>query len=329
MRNLEVATKSIPEFKLGGPVVEMEGGKAKLVLGKKEGIRLDDRMYAAEFSIDESGKMSQDNVGFLRISSVSDNREVDALSTCSLVGGTCDVGMLLIENPRLGLDITAGFGISPLGVSAGTVDDTYYSGLGLIFDEALESTSNCLTLDARYNLAPLVNLSQLFAGIGVNLGWAAMENAHIVDYYEYSDPPDIPSAFVLDVEGTLLKKLYWRRFALLLGAGITWNTLNFDYSCTYDDYSLTFSAESIGFKLDLGMEFALTANLNLGAGAVYKSLGSSFWRLRDDLYVDRIYDEFGAPEVDFSGTALRFWLTYSPPALSFDPFSMFRGRLGI
>lgn len=324
--NIGAAVRRIREFHLVSPAVEVEGSRVKFRLGRREGLSLDDRLYSVEYLSEGGGRTGERRAGFIRTIRVGDNRERNAFSTARIVGGRCEIGMLLVENPRMGVDIGIAAGSAPLAVDGGYVQDPQ-TGMDLDFYEDMDRRQAVFSLDARYNLAPRIGISQLFAGFDWGIGFVNLD----LGIWEghggvFNDNPPLADLQFLD--GYLLKKFWIGRAALTLAAGASWNSLGFRYVDDDGDEHL-FEAANIGFRGDAGFEYALTANLVIGAGAVFRVSEPVVWTVSGDGFGRRELTWPDAPEVDFSGTGFNIWLSYSPPSLGIDPFSLLRGRLGI
>jgi len=323
--NLEADVKRIREFRLVSPAVEVEGRRVRFRLGRREGLSVDDRLYSVEYLSEGGGKTGERRAGFIRTIRVGDNRTKDALSTARIVGGRCETGMLLVENPRMGLDIGIAGGSVLLSITEGVAEDLL-SGMELISHEKIENPQAVFSIDTRYNLAPWIGVSQIFAGFAWGIGPVSPDLGIWEGYGGLIN--DIPQAGLQFLDGYLMKKLWLGRVALTLAAGVSYSSLGFNYNDT-GDVEHRFEVNNIGFRGDAGLEYAVTANLVIGAGAVYRVFEPAFWTISGDGFSRRTLDEPDGPEVDFSGTGFNIWLSYSPPSLGIDPFGLLRGRLGI
>ncbi|MBT7788174.1 MAG: hypothetical protein HN757_04775, partial [Calditrichaeota bacterium] len=87
-----------------------------------------------------------------------------------------------------------------------------------------------------------------------------------------------------------------------------------------------------GGQINLGYDFATSANVNFGFTAGMKFYGNSdVWTVTDvdgdDVFlIDDPYYPF--PEIDLSGVTFGIYLHYSPPSLAFDPIDMVKGMMG-
>lgn len=106
LKNLEVLTKEIPEFRLSSDIISTYGKEIIFRLGNKEGIKVDDKFNIVEFYEDEKGIRKIKNVGYCLVSKVGNNKiDRNNYSIAKRYLGKSEAGMTLIERPRLPIDI--------------------------------------------------------------------------------------------------------------------------------------------------------------------------------------------------------------------------------
>lgn len=183
-RNLEAISKDIPEFRLSADVFSAFGNKSLFKLGKKEGIRVDDKFNVVEFYEDEDGIRRPKNVGCVLVSKVADNKDTTkteiVYSSARNIIGTAEPGMTLLERPRMPIDVLIGY--------SGFPNSAW--GLNVEFD---------------YNMGRYMGISQLYIPISL-----------LVSEYSYGGETE----YSLNEIGTgLIKKFYWKRLSFGLQGG--------------------------------------------------------------------------------------------------------------
>ncbi len=116
----------VAQVKLGQKIVDFEvktfvetTSQIKAKIGKKEGLRVDDRFDVMEIVQNDEGKQEANRVGVVRVKKVIDNRGLATGETdekhmsvfYNFKGGGYDKGMTLVKNPDLGV------GVSPIIMS--------------------------------------------------------------------------------------------------------------------------------------------------------------------------------------------------------------------
>lgn len=110
LKNLEVLTKEIPDFRLSSDIISAYKDEITFRLGNKEGIKVDDKFNIVEFYEDEQGIRIPKNVGYCLVSKVGNNKiDRNNYSIAKRYLGKGEVGMTLLERPRLPIDILLRF----------------------------------------------------------------------------------------------------------------------------------------------------------------------------------------------------------------------------
>ncbi|MCS7249594.1 MAG: hypothetical protein NZ608_01495 [candidate division WOR-3 bacterium] len=110
LKNLEVLTKEIPDFRLSSDIISAYKNEITFRLGNKEGIKVDDKFNIVEFYEDEQGIRRPKNVGYCLVSKVGNNKvDINNYSIAKKYLGKCEAGMTLLERPRLPIDILLRF----------------------------------------------------------------------------------------------------------------------------------------------------------------------------------------------------------------------------
>jgi hypothetical protein len=117
VKNLQTLTREIPEFRLSAEIVSAVGSKIEFKLGSKEGIKLDDKFDIVEFFEDTSGIPKPKSLGCALIAKVANNKDTTKeirYSEAICFVGRGEPGMIVVERPRLPIEIAARFVSFPL-----------------------------------------------------------------------------------------------------------------------------------------------------------------------------------------------------------------------
>ncbi|MBL8025847.1 MAG: hypothetical protein JNL74_05520, partial [Fibrobacteres bacterium] len=170
-RNTLAATQAMPEFRLSGQILDKEDRTVGFDLGKKEGIRVDDKYDICEFEEKEDGSIKETKSGWVVVSSVADtNSKQGYKSNAYVVAGEPMTGAVLSEFPRLNIDVALKFRTwasgtvkvdrwvtDPWPPHSVTEDSSTGMGMGM-------------QIDARYNIGRRFGVQQLFLGLGWGMG---------------------------------------------------------------------------------------------------------------------------------------------------------------
>ena len=317
-KNLNVETRELSDFKLQAQVAEKNPYSYGFPLGLADGLHLDDGLFLVEFSEDSDGNEKTDNIGFLRVTkSAANSDDPVALSRAvQLYGDKGDVGSVVMEHPRLGMDTRIRLGIK----SGLNVEDGH--ALGLI-KETTESAF-ILGLDFSYNLAPIVNVSQMFLDIGFTFGAL---NAELTE--TAIDAEVVP--FIWGVGLGLSKKFWFGRMNVPVGLSFGLESLSF---ASTEGESISFSG--LGGKLNTGFEYMINANTIFNVGVEYSLVSeiAKVTALDEDGDERDLTSELGEDFLDYwnkggylgndplslSGLSIRFGIDYSLGSLGFDLF---------
>jgi len=319
-KNLNVKTREISDFKLQAQVAEKKSSTYGFPLGLADGLHLDDGLFLVEFSQDSDGNEKANNIGFLRVtkSAANGNDPLVLSKAVQLYGGKGDVGSVVMEHPRLGLDTRF-----RLGIKSGLNVETGHA-VGLI-EETTESAF-LLGIDFSYNLAPIVNVSQMFLDFGFTFGAL---NAELSEYAV--DNEVVP--FIWGAGLGLSKKFWFGRMNIPVGFSYGLESLSFASS---EGESISFSGLST--KLNTGFEYMINANTIFNIGIEYNLvpevtkitfLDSDGDEVNlEDFYGDDFldywnkggYQYLGNDPLSLSGLAIRAGIDYSLGSSSFDLF---------
>lgn len=262
-KNLGVKTKAIDDFKLSAQIAEADGKKYGFPLGFREGVHLDDGFHIVEFEENEEGDEVSVRKGFVRVSKTGDNIEDPTNYTYAkqLLGSRVSEGSVVMEHPRLGLDVRVKF-----GMVTGLAINKDYVPAGLIGSPNLfaEDVSSGIGADVyfSYNLAPVIGISQTFLDINTTFAFpVAPFNDELVEL------PEI-APFILSAYLGATKKMWFgsSNFSLFGGGGM--ESLNLAGKVDGVDY--VYSVRSIAFKFAADFEKLITADIGINLGLQYK-----------------------------------------------------------
>lgn len=262
-KNLGVKTKEIDAFKLQAQIVEAVGKKYAFPLGFSEGVHLDDGFHIVEFEEDGEGNEVAVRKGFARVTQAGNNIEDPNNYTYAtqLLGRKVSEGSIVMEHPRLGLDVRI-----KLGMVTGLAIKKEYVPAGLPGSENLfaEDVSSGVAADVyfSYNLAPIIGISQTFLDINTTLAFPiAPFNKDL------SEVPDV-APFILSLYMGATKKMWFGSSNLSLFGGGGLESLNLAGKVL--SYDFTYSVRSIAFKFAADYEKLITPDISINLGLQYK-----------------------------------------------------------
>lgn len=251
-KNLGVKTKELDDFKLQAQIAEKIDNNYNFNLGLSEGVHLDDGFFLVELTEDENGNEKTVEIGFLRIAKTGKNIDDPLVlsSAMQMYGEEGGVGSLVMEHPRLGMDIRARFGIK-IGMSI-PGEYTNIPGFGQVLKSDATSAM-MMDVDLSYNLAPIINSSQTFLDIGFSFGFPSAK-------YSPEAVSNGVGAFVWDI-GLGASKKFWKG-RTNVPVGLMFNFQSFSIGSKDIQYNIS----SLGFSLTSGFEYMLKADIVLHAG---------------------------------------------------------------
>ncbi|HKJ69615.1 MAG TPA: hypothetical protein VKA68_16785 [bacterium] len=331
-RNLQVATRSIPEFKLSGAVQYVQGPRLEFNLGRKEGVMVDDGFYIGEQQQSSEGTVEVERVGFVRTVSVGNNHDDDyAFSrAAAVIGGRFARGMAIIEHPRLPIDIVLRPRIYQMHISAGEVGIQWpgsdYDILKATFADPYDKYTFGLDLEANYHVGRWMDIPLLVMGIGGTFSPVPM----IIEMELLEDVTHKTIPFSYQVHFGIAKKYFYKRLGFVLSGKFGASVLSATERIF--DHSISLSNRTVGSIFQLGLEYVASPDFYIGGYAGYQFFPRSpVWTFDVD---DDSYPLLGSgtenrPKFDANGLTIGLYLHYQPPALPFDPFNLFRGATGL
>ncbi|MDR0304452.1 MAG: hypothetical protein LBH98_06775 [Chitinispirillales bacterium] len=295
--DVQAATRAIPDFQLSAQVLDRNPRNVVISIGKRDGIKTDDKFWVYESLEDAEGNITQKKRGWVMVKKVGEKaRGLDASqSQAQIISGLPYVGSTIKEIPQLPLDITVGFTQIPFDV-----DNKGQREYDAKIEEIKNSENNKMPQDTigygeRYiggirhlklsNMyGPKLKMSvNLFTSAGGSQWWFNAGGEFLFGkasgefyYNPYSSNSgrtwyDIDAlALGFGAEFSLAKKIFIRRFVLApeIGFGIKDVMLHNkdDKEILYDIYISQFSLGLLG---NMGVEFAITPTVHLGASAGY------------------------------------------------------------
>jgi hypothetical protein len=292
-------------------VMEVSLNSVTFNLGKKEGIKLDDGFYIKRAAETAKGDIIYKDVAYVRVSKPADNdKDPVALSRATklIVGRSPEIGDVVFENPRLGLDVKFHAGYEGIRVPfAAIIEEKPELSSSLMDDTEGEFVGTyTFGMDLAYNLAPSTGVSQSFFDIMMNVGIPLTE-------YETETVPLYASGYFGYSRKFGLRRL---SFTLGLSAGVNYfmyseseNTFNSDDDDSDEDDPLKYQFITGGLRGTAGLEFLLSPNLSFFAKTGYSLVAT-------------IEDK-----PNLGGAYFNFGFSYSLRQLGVNPFAMMQQKM--
>ena len=296
-RNLENATKDYDEFKLSTSIAELDGSTVGFRMGKREGLRIDDRFIVGEYVQNASGKPEFKEDGFLRVRDIVDNRNgsSDLSHGYGVIVGDWGEGMSLVEHPRLNLDIYGLLGSLPLSTNS---------------QEYTVEGGAAIGAEIAYNLSMFTQKSHWYAVLGAMIGGATIADS-------WTNDEIYNSVSRLLVSASVMKRAQWRRFDAFGQLGFAYQQISGNYET--GGYEYTERNDNYGLLMGLGLNYTLNIDLTVGVRySLYNGESDEWTRYNSE---NEEIGEFTEPILDYSGGAIAFQIMYAPPSLGFDPAS--------
>jgi len=327
-RNLGQITRDMPEFKLGAPVVEVEGRSVRFPLGRRDGVGLDEVYWVGEWVVRGEAEPDFAKDGWTRVTSVGDNRnDPVALSTgLGIRRGDWAPGMMVVEHPRLGIDVAVKTGAYKFRTS-----DGYIPVLGdyLHVKEPFDGLTFGLDLDAQINISGLTGGVGSFLIVGGHFLFPPAEYEGGSLFADLTTSPPL----VWGLQAGYMKRYYVGQMALAWEAKAAgrWYSVEQEFRAFGTDYKLTVANNTIGVEGAVNLEWASSPDLNYGLRLGYRLYPESdVWTvdLKPGDWSGVADPDYPFPVVDHSGVMVGLYLHWSPPQLPFDPAGLIQGALG-
>jgi len=330
--NLQIATRSIDEFKLTAPITEVDGGDIHFQLGLKEGIALDDPYWVGEWMVNDSGGVKFQKNGWVRVGGIADNTENnrEASAGWAVKKGIWAPGMSVMEHPRYNVDIAFKPRLMQMKISEGYVP---VAGGYLHTKEDFSGFVPGIDIDLQVYLASLIGIRQSFFILGGSFAFPTSEFEQIGA--ELNDLNTSPP-FVWGAHGGFMKKIYKGPLAISLEAKVGMMFYSVSQSWTTyggEEETFTISNNTFGGQLGAGIDYAFTPDINVGAGLGFRMYPvSDVWTYsygEDGESGTLVNTGFPFPEVNHTGLTVGLYAHYTPMALPFDPVRQVRKLLKI
>jgi len=338
--NFEIKTRELDMFKLTAPIVAIERRRIEFPLGRAEGIKLDEPFFVGEWIERSDGKVRFQKSGFVRISTVADNQKTPGQlsQAVAIKKGDWAHGMMIVEHPRLGIDIAFKPRLFSINVESGFMMNTS-KGFVVYFDDYAGKTIG-LDLDFQWNIASLINKRQTFLVFGGTASVIPVES-QIFDFAIWDKdwrlidliPTNNWFAGLYYGYAGYLKKYYLGPFAIqgeaLLGAQII-SISKVRGSDYYNGEKVTISNNSVGVRLNAGLEYAVNIDWNIGIFAGVQAFPPiDWWTVKYDKKEVDIVNEAGwvAPKMYSYSTTFGLYIHFSPPTLAFNPVAVIQNQL--
>jgi len=336
--NLEIKTRELDMFKLSAPIVEIQRRKIGFPLGCAEGIKLDDPFFVGEWLETETGKIKFKTSGFVRVSTVSDNRQsAGQLSRAvAIKKGDWSRGMMITEHPRLGVDIAMKPRWFEINVESGFMMNTE-KGFVVYFDDYSGSAIG-LDLNFQWNIASLVKKRQNFLVFGGTVSAIPVEST-IIDF-DFDDP-DWSLLDLLPTHNWIaglyygyagyLKRYYLGPFAIHGEASIGTQIVSTGKvrGVDYEGEKVTISNYTIGVRLNVGLEYAVNIDWNVGVFAGIQAFPPlDWWTVKyDDEEIDIDNVSWDPPKFYSYSPTFGIYIHFSPPTLPFNPAAIIQNQM--
>jgi len=301
-RNLENATKEIEDFKLKTGIVDMEGTTIGFNMGRREGLRIDDRYIVGEYTLTSSGETVFRKDGFARVKTIGDNRRNQGAMSYGygVIVGNWAPGMSLIEYPRLALDIYGSLGTIPMATD---------------MDDCSAESHIAVGAEMAYNIAAIMQQSHWYLTAGALIGDAAIDYSGTTMAFE-------ATGLTFKAEVGLMKRVQLRRLDVFGRAGMGYHNTSFKLEESDGD-TIQFSNDAFGLSLGAGLNVTVNIDWTIGIRYNFYTGSSDAWSLMDsddndlgdwsEYYLDTPLN------LQYSGSAILFQISYAPPSLGFDP----------
>ena len=319
-KNLGVKTKEIDDFKLTAQIVEATGKSYGFNLGTKEGVHLDDGFHLIEYEENSDGDEVAVKAGFIRVSKTGDNRkDPNNYSYANqLLGKRVSEGTVVMEHPRLGLDVRAHLGIMSGSSIAPEHTSLFLAGGDVLFAE--EATSQLAgDVIISYNLAPIIGVTQTF--IDLDIGFSLP----LATYVTTDDETSSSFAMILSPYIGISKKFGGQVYASAnLAAGVDILSLSGTTTISIVDLDYQYNIAAPGLKLGAEIGLLINPDLAVSASAGYKlgltPVSGSLTVDEVDYEINADYIEANYEDLNMGGIMLNVGASYALGELPINIF---------
>lgn len=232
----------------------------------------------------------------------------------------------MVEHPRLGIDVA----LKPRWFDMTVKEGIFASDDFLISFADYDGLAVGADLDLQINIAPLIKKRQSFLVVGGTAGVVPVKSAlystdNILDILI---PDESLAAGLLYGYAGYMRRFYIGRLAVhgeaLLGLQ------HLILTDTYDDEDVTISNNSLGVRINLGLEYAINIDCNFGVFAGFQAFPAMDWwtvKYGDEEVDVENYTGWAAPRISSVSPTFGIYLHYSPPTLSFNPAALLQAGM--
>jgi len=310
---LKLETTKIPDFALKTGIMEVKGSKVGFPMGKKEGLYVDQKFRVFERQELDNKTIVEKKRGFFYVTRIGDNvSNIDQLSYGKMVIRGAQPGMQLREFPNPGIDLSFRFKAGRMKIEPGSLESPPY---GLDVKEEVTVPVRILNLTLQYNVGRKIKISQTYITGGFSFGLASVKGATVKPYNKEPEMPLYGDLYV-----GFLKKIYIGRIAFYAEPLVQLQTLGLGRKDDKSGDEVSFDNSAYSFSPNVGMEFAVRENINIGVALGYtvpvasQNKWSGNHKPKEGSSVELFKEKVG-PKVTYPERSLSFYLSYCIPKL--------------
>jgi hypothetical protein len=322
--NLTVALQKVDEFRLSTQVTQRRPGRVAFTIGESEGVMVDDRYRIVEAIEQPDGTVKRRKHGWVMVRKIGAHTESGpAVSWAQVIAGRPRIGSVLDEYPRIPLQLSVGSALFPASTAKKNHADAVVESLDV-------SHSLGFRAALSVNLGRLMKFPQFFfeagyaMGFGDAVGTAAIAGEEVV----------LTRFMNMHFEGSLAKKWYMRRLAVILKPGFSYAQVTVHPSMDLTgDMSYRLKGYALGFLGEGGLELAVAPAVNLGLSAGYGVFTPTIAFSSQSRYTGGDWADYAIASdqsgngIDLSGLRIGAYLDVSLPGLPNDPIKALGHRI--
>lgn len=252
---------TMEDFKIRG-VVQTVDPNYTIDVGKKEDAYMDQGYKIYETRLGADKKPYSVYTGFIRVDKVGNNvNNIEDSRAYSIIASGIEQGHVAVSHDQ-GLDffVRPAFRTVFIPKEIGNIFSSGGVYAGDMFEEDITNSIN-IELGAYYNMAKITNVSQLFLGITAGFGIPNGTGTSTFDGTSKSS---------LQVDISVLKKLWLSRFNVFGELNFGINTFNISGTYSNKKTWTVSTGLAYGAGLNVGLEYALSPDLNLALQTGYR-----------------------------------------------------------
>jgi hypothetical protein len=248
---------TMEDFKIRG-VVQSVDPDYTIDVGKKEDAYMDQGYKIYETRLGNDKKPYSVYTGFIRVDKIGNNVDnIEDSRAFSIIASGIEQGHVAVSHDQ-GLDVFVRPAFRTVFIPK-EIGNIFTNG-GNMFEEDVTSSIN-LELGAYYNMAKITNVSQLFLGVTAAFGIPNGTGTPIFDGTTQSS---------LQIDLSVLKKIWLSRFNVFGEANFGINSFNINGKNTSGTAWTVSTGLAYGLGLNVGLEYALSPDLNLALQTGYR-----------------------------------------------------------